>query len=183
MPADYLGDQCMYCKEHKQPFEGSRFILRYTEAVKPMIHGFKFEDKIFYAKYLAQIMYSKFPKFVHDADLIVPVPMHKAKLRKRMYNHASLLAAHIAKESGIEFAHNALSKVVETKHQVGLNKEERQKNLRDSFAVLDSKIIEKKTVLLVDDVVTTGSTASECATTLKNAGAKKVLLITIARVY
>jgi ComF family protein len=116
-----------------------------------------------------------------DFDFIVPVPLHSSKMRKRGYNQSELLARHISASLSIPYV-DALKRTKKTLKQSEQSKEERRKNLKDAFAVKSSpeKII-NSSVLLVDDIYTTGSTVDECSKALVNYGAAKVYVITIAR--
>ncbi len=113
-----------------------------------------------------------------DADTIVPIPLHPKKLRGRGYNQSMLLAQQVTKHLKKPLEKNGLQKSKNTPSQAGLDKKERKKNLEDAFRVRMDCM--GKTILLVDDVVTTGSTLQECARVLKIAGAKKVYALAIA---
>jgi len=114
-------------------------------------------------------------------DCIIPVPLFPEKEKKRGYNQASELARELAVQKGAVFLKNQLIKVKNTLPQTSLEGSKRRKNLKGAFAVIDKKAIEGKTVLLVDDVFTTGSTVEECSSTLKKAGALEVRALTIAQ--
>ena len=115
-------------------------------------------------------------------DVIVPVPLHKARLRERGYNQSWLFAREIAARWQLPARDDLLLRVVNTRHQVGLSKAERVQNVSGAFAVPERALAEfrDKRVLLVDDVMTTGSTLLSCARTLHKAGACEVQSLTIA---
>lgn len=113
-------------------------------------------------------------------DLVVPVPLHVTRLRKRGYNQSAWLAKSLAKQEGLAWDPFVLRKVGLTPVQTGLPRGERLKNVRNSFAV-DSDQVTGKRILLVDDVYTTGATLEACARVLKKAGAKEVDTSVIAR--
>lgn len=118
----------------------------------------------------------------YEYDLILPIPLHKSRLRERGYNQSALVAKRLSKESGIDVRFDLLEKVAETRPQVGLSLEERLKNVKESFAVQRPELVKDRDILLVDDVMTTGATVNECSRILKKCGASRVDVITIARV-
>ena len=140
-----------------------------------MIHDFKFNDKTIYAKGLGELAFKFANSLIAESDIIIPVPIHPKRLRKRKYNHAALLAKKIAKLAKIKVDVDAIIKNSQTHSQVGLSRAERVKNLRDSFQISSSANVKGKNVLLIDDVMTTGATANECA--------KRVFVVTAARTY
>lgn len=115
--------------------------------------------------------------------LLIPIPMHKNNLKERGYNQSELIAKEIFKIDGgknFELLLNALTKIKETPHQSKLkNKTDRLKNLKGCF-LANSELIKNRNVILIDDVITTGTTMSEATKTLKNAGAKKVIGFSLA---
>lgn len=113
-------------------------------------------------------------------DLVVPVPLHVSRLRKRGYNQSAWLAKSLAKQGGLAWDPFVLRKVGLTPVQTGLPRGERLKNVRNSFAVASDQVAGKR-ILLVDDVYTTGATLEACARVLKKAGAKEVDTSVIAR--
>lgn len=114
-------------------------------------------------------------------DVIVPVPLHKRRLRSRGFNQALLLAELLAHEWRLPLERRALRRVRWTEPQITLTAAERRENVRGAFAVADNVAVAGKCVLLVDDVLTTGSTVEECARTLKRSGAVGVAVVTVAR--
>jgi ComF family protein len=113
-------------------------------------------------------------------NLVTPVPLGLARFKERGYNQATLLARPIALYFGIPFSSKALKRMRETRSQVGLTVGERQQNMADAF-VAKSKLVQGKTVLLVDDVATSGATLNACAKALLDAGASSVYGFTLAR--
>jgi len=114
--------------------------------------------------------------------LIVPVPLHKSRERARGFNQAFELSKPLANMAQIPVLANLLSRVRPTKIQAGLSRRERRMNVAGAFVLSRSKTIEDKTVLLVDDVFTTGATLNECAKILRRNGARRVNVLTLARV-
>ncbi|MBC8570780.1 ComF family protein [Zongyangia hominis] len=180
---------CPFCGRDRQnchcglehfAFDGAAAPLYYTGQARHLIHQFKYYGQRHLAAPLAQLMAGR----VREAfpgerfDLLVPVPMHRLERREREYNHSALLARELSRRLGVPCREKALSKVRETRRQRGLTGAERRQNLRDAFTPGKGVTLAGKTVLLIDDVLTTGSTAEECAKALKSAGAKGVYCVT-----
>lgn len=115
-----------------------------------------------------------------EADAVMAVPLHVNRLRERGYNQSALMAKRIARHMNISFEADCLIKVRDTLPQVGLHFHERMKNIKGAFTVRDSRPVRGKDVILVDDVVTTGSTIRECARILKQAGAANIYAVSLA---
>jgi ComF family protein len=117
-----------------------------------------------------------------DADLIIPVPLHSARERERGFNQARILAHALAERSRISVDEHSLVRQVQTKmHRAGMDARSRRQSLIDAFTVRHTDSIAGKRVLLIDDVFTTGATASACAAELKKKGAETVYVLTVAR--
>lgn len=118
---------------------------------------------------------------VELVDFIIPIPLHKTRLREREYNQAQILSKHVALEFNKNLLANGLSRIRNTKTQTELADKERLLNVQGSFSVNNNRgEIKNKNILLVDDVLTTGATTSEAALTLKKAGANIVFVLTLA---
>lgn len=172
-------DICLKCINSWPSYDFARSLLIFDEDSKKLIHALKYYDNTAIASVFAKIMVKMYKDIISDADYIIPVPMHKWKRLFRLYNQAQILGAEIAKELNIRMFPDLLIKTKHTKSQTGLSKKNRQMNLRGSVQVTQS--IEGKKVILVDDVMTTGSTVNLCADKLKKAGAEKVIVVCIAR--
>jgi len=122
------------------------------------------------------------PLIDDDYDVVVPVPLHHRRLRWRGFNQAALLAAEVAQLLDCRLDTTSLVRIVATAPQTANDLETRRRNVRRAFAVKRSDRIANLRVLLIDDVMTTGATANECARTLRNAGAHSVDVFTLARV-
>lgn len=146
-----------------------------------LIRKLKYERKAYISSFIGLKMAELLPLLPEKPDLIVPVPLHKRDLLKRSYNQSLLLAKEISLLSNIPLHEGLLVKTKRTRPQVGLTERERRNNIRDAFIVKRPKLLKKKGVLLVDDVMTTGFTAEECASTLLDAGARCVDVIIAAR--
>jgi ComF family protein len=117
----------------------------------------------------------------HDYRLVVPVPLHPRRLRRRGFNQSLLLARRISRRYSLPLDFTALRRIRATVPQTELSAAERRKNIRGAFAVFRAQTITEKDILLVDDVFTTGATVEECAKVLLKAGANRVDVLTLAR--
>lgn len=113
-------------------------------------------------------------------DVLIPVPLGKKRLKERGYNQVALVARPLAYQLNLRYEPDALWKTRETRSQVGLTISQRSENVQNAYQA-DSKVVKDKSVLIMDDVATTGSTISACTTALHSAGAQEVYVLTIAR--
>lgn len=175
---------CAACLKNKRsPFRFSRSALVYDEASKPLLLSFKFYDKTENAAVLAQFLQVAGQDiFKNGVDMIVPVPLHYVRLIKRRYNQAALLAKELSRLSGVPAEYGVLVRSRHTRPQTEFSGNQRVKNVRNAFAVKNPQRVKGKHVLLIDDVMTTGSTLKECALALRRAGAASVDTLTVARV-
>ncbi len=179
-PTEYPTAYCDTCAERNLSFSYARSAFIYTGEVKKLIREMKFHGKAYLADAFAEYAYEKFVKCGYNADIIVYVPMTKRRERKRGYNQSRLLAEEISALSGIKTGDGILEKRETEANQVGLTREQRRRNLADSFRVKDKTAVKDKTVLIIDDVMTTGSTLESIAAELKKAGAKEAIALTAA---
>ena len=180
------GKTCESCKRTKK-LKGLFCAASYENfIVKKTINRFKYRP---YLKDLAPILASliityliKLNKLSDFGDFsLVPIPLHKRKLKLRGYNQAEELAKEISTILKIPVLSNVLLKIKNTPAQVELKKEERRENIKNAFLCKDPAMIKNKKILLVDDVFTTGATMEECALVLRNSGAKEVWGMVVAR--
>ncbi len=127
---------------------------------------------------LAQRIVQAYQQLNWEVDLVVPVPMHTDRLKKRGYNQAALIARAMAEQCDLPYSENAILRQRFTRSQVGLTRVERQANMIDAF-IADTNQCSQKQILLIDDVLTTGATLGGCAETLLNAGANAVFGLTV----
>ena len=187
-----------YCLYNKN-LTGLYFALPYKERhlTRKLIHQFKYQPYIKdLAKTLALLLAEHFflsgnnKEDVWHNSVLIPVPLDKNKLKSRGYNQAEELSKELSKILKVPVISDNLIKIKSTKSQMELSKEERERNLQGAFAISPSSLratakqsfnLKDKKLFLVDDVYTTGSTMEECAKVLKQAGAKQVWGIAIAR--
>jgi competence protein ComFC len=174
---------CSLCRKKKLYFDRAFSPCVYTGIIKELIHEFKYKNKDYLGLTLSRPMIEFIKEYnlpINEIDFIIPVPLHKARLREREFNQAEVLSLHIAGEFKKEVLAGILIRNRYTKTQTDLEINERTANVKDSFSVGDSQLIKRRNLLLIDDVLTTGATTSEAALTLKNSGANKVFVLTLA---
>lgn len=169
---------CDNCKDYKPKFVKAVCPFVYIGRVRSSILKFKSDNAKYLAKPFSKFMFDRLVEEDIKFDLIVPVPSHKDTIKARGYNQATLLAKEISVLSG-KPCEEVLVKNVKTKPQKSLKFKERHENLIDSMTLIDKNIIKNKTILLVDDILTTGATLNYCSELLS--GAKCVYVATIAR--
>jgi ComF family protein len=175
---------CGKCISKPPSYDKVISLFSFNEQAKRSIHLFKYYDNTVLAKIFATLICKRYFEEISEADFIVPSPMYKLKRIIRYYNQAELLAKHISNISG-KIVENILVKSKWTKSQTYLSQKQREINIKDSI-ILNKKYeksIEGKTILLIDDVITTGATARNCSLVLKKYGAKKVIVGTIATTF
>lgn len=170
------------CSEYEYRFERNIAPFVYTKSVRNGIHRLKFRNAPGNAGFFGRMMAScaKRDYGSERIDVIVCVPMHPADKASRGYNQSALLAKEVAQELGVHFASSAMAKTVRNSTQHSLPKTERVRNVENVFRVVRPDLVCGKTVLLCDDIFTTGSTLNECTRVLLAAGAQRVLCLTAA---
>ena len=152
------------------------YTLIYNRYIREIVADYKFNGRNYLYKPLAQLMLKTIEEknMLKDIDLIMYMPLHRRKEAKRGYNQAELLANHIGKELNIEVSHNNLVKIRYTRDQNKLNRLERINNLKGSIRVKDREEIQDKRILLIDDIITTGTSMDKCGEELIKNEAREV---------
>jgi ComF family protein len=173
-------EYCAVCKQRERAFDRGRSLFEYA-SVAQAIYRFKYGGRKEYADYFGARMAQDLAPFIKktDADFLVPIPLHPARLRKRGYNQARLLAKELEKRLSIPVREDLLARCKKTVPMKQLNWLERQNNLKKAFLVAGNDV-ESKVVILVDDIYTTGATMEEAARMLKAAGAKAVYFVALS---
>ncbi|MEI8241819.1 MAG: ComF family protein [bacterium] len=174
---------CSACQEHPPAFDRARSAGRFGGVLREILHQFKYGGATWLRQDLADLLHGcVLARYAaEEVDLVLPVPLHRQKQRDRGYNQAALLAAALAPRLGRPYAGDVLARTRATPTQTRLHADQRRRNVRGVFAVLAPEWVRGRTVLLVDDVMTTGATLSEAAATLKRAGAWRIWTVTVAR--
>ncbi len=159
----------------------------YDGVLKELIHQFKYKEKKYLANPLGKLLVDFVEEYLEEErfDYIIPIPLEKARHKKRGYNQAELLARVLGEAVDKPILTDLVERRKKTKPQFGLNREERFENLSGAFEVSksgkeDVATIAGKTVLLLDDLATTGATVDECARVLKGAGVNEVYALVLA---
>jgi len=175
--------ECGQCQESKPHFSKARSVVVARDAVLDVIHQYKYNRAIWFEDFLAELLIRRaVPQLQAEKwDLIVPIPLHSTKEREREFNQAERLAARLSAASGVPMDRHVVKRVVATRTQTLLTREERLVNMRKAFAMARGRTFAGERIVLVDDVFTTGATTSSCARMLKEAGAGEVCVWTVAR--
>jgi ComF family protein len=185
----YAGEsRCGLCRRVELPFARAASYGSYEGGLRHLIHLLKYENVLPAADYLgrmlADVVREIAPGFGSDPVLLLPVPLHRAKLRGRGFNQAERVARAAVRhlpDVRLEIVSRDLLRQRETASQAGLTQHARRENVRGAFRVSRPQAVAGREVLLVDDVYTTGATVAECARVLRKAGASSVFVATVAR--
>ena len=187
---DSLGEaRCGLCRRLEQPFAKAAAYGSYESGLRELIHILKYQQvrpaANVLGRMLAEVIAGLEPGWGAAHVSVIPVPLFAAKLRRRGFNQAELIARaalklHPAHER-YTLCGDVLERTRDTHSQIGLSRHQRRENLRAAFRIADRATISGREILLVDDVFTTGTTVSECARVLRRAGAARVWVATVAR--
>lgn len=174
---------CVKCLDKPPTYHQARSALVYDDASRDLVLAFKHGDKTHYITGFLPWLKRAGQDLIKVSDIVMPVPLHQVRLIQRRYNQAGIIAKYLAKDCDKTLMLDGLERVRSTPPQGFMNATERQKNVRRAFAVrLKHRMaIQGRTILLIDDVLTTGATIEECTQTLMAAGAKAVNVLTLTR--
>lgn len=180
------GAHCFHCrgsKAEKYKCKIIRSACNFNEFSRGLVHALKYQGAEYVAPYMGGVMAHRFGMLTELAgvNLVIPVPLFGRRQKKRGYNQSELLARAFCAKTGLALDTTALVRVRDTGSQTKLGRAARVENMNGAFDVKNPAAVKGKTVLLIDDVATTGSTLEECAKALRLAGAKRVLAYTFAR--
>lgn len=184
----YLCDKCYfkikkyeinYISKNKEIF----CMYRYKDKIRELLIDYKFNDKSYLYNFFSELLIKnkKVCKILKSCDIIIPVPLHKIRLHERGYNQSELIINDVAKKINLQVEINVLKKIKNIKPQSEKGYKERMKDIKGVYIVENYERIIGKKVLVFDDVYTTGSTTNECKKVLLEAGAKKVVILTMTR--
>lgn len=175
---------CGRCLSGSSSYESARAAFTYEGAVRDLIQRLKYDGRVQARRPLSLLTAEHLALFAAETspDLLVPVPLHARRIRQRGFNQAILISEILSEEWRIPLERRLLRRTRWTEPQVNLAAGERAANVRGAFALAEPKRVKGARVMLVDDVLTTGSTVNECARVLKKGGAAAVYVVTVARV-
>lgn len=171
-------DQCGFCIKRKPAYDRVITAYSFEEPLRALLHEFKYRQALYLRTFMAQLMLDAKPPEIYQPDCLVPVPMHPKKLRERGFNQAAELTKILAKKLNLSLNLTLCEKTINTAAQVNLNGKHRNRNLQKAFT---AKVSHYQHVTLIDDLLTTGSTANALALTLKKQGVKRVDVWCLAR--
>lgn len=180
-PAEQDKEPCRECKNRENIFTKNIATFVYEDMVLDIIQKFKYAKKTYVARGLSLLMFKRLQNLdFGQVDYIVPIPIHKNRLKKRGFNQAALLAKNIADYSKRPVASQLLRRIKDTKPLSNFSPTGRQNTLKGAFAINKKYNVADKTILLVDDIFTTGATFNECSQVLYENGAKEVICTTLS---
>ena len=180
LPLMGKGQICQECKVSLPPYDALRSLTRYGGVIRECIHDLKYRNNQSLGEFFSSRMVEMIREEDWQADLVVPVPLSPDRQVERGYNQSALLARPIALKLGWRYQPLCLTRTRNTKSQVLLTVEERKLNVAGAFSAVPD-LVAGQSILLIDDVTTTGSTLKECARALKQAGARSVYCLTLSR--
>lgn len=175
-------EYCLTCQNHKREFDFARSCVVYDDISKEIVRGIKFGHKKYFGKYISAFMIDRYEECFaqNHIDFIVPVPLTKKRKRQRRYNQASVIAKGLSEYYNIPIMDKLVAKIKTNQEQAKLTGKERENNVIGVYDIVDKDVVKGKNILIIDDVMTTGSTMSEIARILKKAKAKEVYCLSFA---
>jgi len=174
---------CSFCNNRRPFFDSARSAVRYSGPLEIAIQAFKYGGMTHLTSDFALLLFACVNTYYANIhfDIVTYVPLYPRKQRERTYNQSQLLAEALARKLKLPSKPPLLVRIRDTKTQTNLTAEQRSRNVHGAFDVRNRDWIEGKTILIVDDVMTTGATVNECARVLKQARASKVYVVTVGR--
>ena len=175
--------ECFNCRDQEVHFRAARSAAQFSGVVKDAIHRYKYNHASWFEPFLAELLINAAKPSLNSADWdwIVPIPLHWRKMRQRTFNQSTRLAQYLSRSTGIPMNTRLLKRVLPTSTQTRLTRSERAENVKRAFAFHGSQPLTRARIILVDDVLTTGATASACAKLLRKNGAAVIDVWTVAR--
>jgi ComF family protein len=163
-------------------YDRARAVAAHTGSMRTLVHALKFHDRHDVRRLLGKWLVEAGRELVPEVDVVVPVPLARRRLLMRRFNQAAILAREVASLAGLGYEPLVLERTRPTASQVGLSRGARQRNVAGAFAVSPRRenLVNGRNILLIDDVITTGSTVGACARALRRAGAVRVDVLALA---
>ncbi len=177
------GAECGACVMRPPPYARARAVLVYDDASRSLVARLKYGDQTYAAPAYGLWLARAGAELLAEATVIAPVPLHRWRLLRRRYNQAALLGDALRRACAVAYHPDLLVRHRQTTPQVGLSADARQRNVTGAFRIRDSHLatVPEARIVLIDDVMTTGATLTECARVLLRAGAARVDVLTLAR--
>ena len=174
---------CPVCRKNPPAFRRARSALYFSGPGESLVRAYKYSAHPYLSEAALRLLQDGGERWYawRDYDLVVPVPLHPRKARERGFDQSAILASGLSRKTGIPLGKRALSRVRYTETQTRLKRPERRENIGGAFSAPAPDRVRGASILLVDDVYTTGATVNECAATLMKAGAENVDVLTLAR--
>ena len=179
--ASQLGRLCGRCRNNTTALDGLRAACTLDGVVRQGLHELKYRQARFLAELAADLLARSLASRPLQVDLLVPVPLSRARHRERGYNQSELIAGKLSEQVGVPMLADVLERVRDTPPQVGRSAAERRENVRGAFSVRRPDAVSGRRMALIDDVATTGATLVACAEPLKAAGAARCFGLVVAR--
>lgn len=173
---------CPECKLHGHDYNQALAVFEYSITIRELIHRYKYNGEYTLSRTFGHFMSELLKQSNWQVDIIIPVPLHKNRLKSRGFNQSALLGDYLSHRSGIPCKEDILIRSRDTKTQTGFNRYKRAVNLKDAFSIVKPHDLKDKNILLVDDVHTSGATADSCSRVLHQEGVNKVFVLTLAAV-
>lgn len=171
---------CPDCAENEKAFDGGYSCTAYGLYERKLISDFKKSGRAYLARTLGEILYDRIVIEDLKIDGIIPIPVHKDRLKKRGFNQTELMGKYLSKKIGWPLITDAVVRVKNTRAMKQLDRWDRAKNMQGAFAVLKPEKIRNKNLIVLDDIYTTGVTMQECSKILKDEGAEKVYILSFS---
>ena len=182
LPQDTPEQVCGCCLQQPPPFEKTLTLFQYQTPIDHLIKGLKFQQRLTYAKVLSELFAQQLDSYYQrhqQPECIIPMPLHKTRLRERGFNQAVEIAKPISKKLGIKLDRKSCIRTRATQAQTQIPAKERERNVKNAFYIKPE--FAAKHVAILDDVVTTGHTITELSNALKKAGVEKIDIWCCAR--
>ena len=159
----------------------SLFIFKEDSPIRDLIHGLKYDKKFRFGSFLGKLLAENFYNQIKmwNIDFIIPIPLHKLKKAERGFNQSYYISKSLAKNLDLNVKTSVLNRNRFTATQTKFNIDERKENMKGAFTIKNKKIVNGRNIILLDDVITTGSTISECARGLKQNGAGNIYAVSV----
>ena len=169
---------CLECSLNPPPYDHVLSVCRFEGLMREVILKFKYRKSTVFKKFLAELVFTMLSEREISPDILTFVPLHWSRMIRRGYNQSALIARELSGYIGVSVRYGVLRKTRNTPSQVGLERKDRERNLKSAFS---ARGVRGKSVMVVDDVITTGQTAREVSKALKRAGASQVIFVSIGR--